>query len=161
MTKEKQLARFQDGVQDFIQCISSMNEQAFLEKFNGWTPRDVVAHLIGWNRYFIQGSQQIKKGELPFYDLDPGENYSKVNADLIAQYPSVKRQELLDELTESAREVKMFLSSLDDSDWNHDYGVRHNSKPVTIRNTLEEVIEDHVHHRIQIDSWIKRKNGSA
>jgi len=34
----------------------------------------------------IEGSNQIRRGELPFYEIDPGEDCSKVNAVLILEY---------------------------------------------------------------------------
>jgi hypothetical protein len=146
------------SVDDFAKCMAALNEELFLKKLNlnSWSPRDMVAHLIGWNRYIIEGCRQIKRGELPFYDIDPGENYSKVNAVLVRQYSSRDKQELLYELQASAGELKQFLQSLDPSDWNHDYGVRHQGAVITIRNTVDDLITDYAHHREQIEAWAKR-----
>jgi hypothetical protein len=120
---------------------------------NGWSPRDILAHLIGWNRHVIEGSRQIQRGELPFYDIDPGENYSTVNAALVHQYSATDRQLLLEELHASARDLQEFLGSLDAEVWASDFGVRHGGSKVTIRDTVEELIEDYDHHRRQIEEW--------
>ena len=83
MTIEDQIGGLDRSVKAFSQCVASLDEQRFLQKLNGWTPRDIVAHLVGWNRYVVKGGRQILRGELPFYDIDPGDNYSKVNAVLV------------------------------------------------------------------------------
>ncbi len=151
MTIEDQIVRLDRSVKAFSQCVASLDEQRFLQKLNGWTPRDIVAHLVGWNRYVIKGGRQILLGELPFYDIDPGDNYSKVNAVLVGEHSSSSSEELLADLRRSARELKEFLRSVDLSDWNRDYGVRHGGSTITIKNTMDELIDDYDHHRKQIE----------
>jgi hypothetical protein len=153
MTIETQISQLGASVEDFARCVASLNEELFLKNINRWSPRDIVAHLIGWNRYVIEGSKQIKRRELPVYDVDPGENYSKVNAVLVREYSSRDKKELLDELQASAQELKQFLRSLNPSEWDHDYGVRHQGSTITIQNTVDELIGDYAHHREQIEEW--------
>ncbi len=150
MNIETQIAKFDQSIKDFVHCVASLNEEFFLKRPNHWSPRDVVAHLIGWNRYIIEGSNQIRRGELPFYDIDPGEDYSKVNAVLVLEYSSTDRQEMLDELQVSAQELKRFILSLDSSEWSRDYGVRHKGAIITIQNTVDELIEDYDIHTKRI-----------
>jgi hypothetical protein len=154
-TREAQVAKFGLSVQDLARCVASLSEELFLEKIYEWSPRDIVAHLVGWNRYIIEGSKQIMRGELPFYDIEPGEDYSKVNDVLIREYSSRGKQELLDELQTSAQELKQFLQSLDVSEWDHDYGVKHQGATITIRNTIDDLIEDYDIHREQIKEWAR------
>ncbi len=158
MKIETQIAKFDRSIEDFVHCVASLNEKLFLKRFNHWSTRDVVAHLIGWNRYIIEGSNQIKRGELPFYDVDPGEDYSKVNAVLVLEYSSTNRQEMLDELQVSAQELKRFLQSLDSIEWGRDYGVRHKGAVITIQNTIDELIEDYDIHRERIREWERRES---
>lgn len=152
MTIEEQVTKFDLCVYDFTRCVASLDEELFLMKINHWSLRDIVAHLAGWNRYIIEGSKQIKRGELPFYDIDPGEDYSNVNAVLIRQYSSGNKLELLDELRASAGELKHFLQSLNHSEWDRDYGVRHQGSTITVRNTVDDLISDYIHHREQIEA---------
>jgi hypothetical protein len=51
---EDQIASFEKEVAAFEECIRSLQEDQFLRKLNHWSPRDIVAHLIGWNRALIQ-----------------------------------------------------------------------------------------------------------
>ncbi len=158
MNIETQIAKFDQSIEDFVHCVASLNEELFLKRFNHWSPRDVVAHLIGWNRYIIEGSNQIRRGELPFYEIDPGEDCCKVNAVLILEYSSTDRQEMLDELQVSAQELKRFIRSLDSSEWSRDYGVRHKGAIITIQNTVDELIEDYDIHTERIKEWERRES---
>ena len=150
MTIEAQIARLDRSVEDFIRAVCTLEDPSFTSMINRWSVRDIVAHLVGWNRYIIEGSEQILGGELPWYDVDPGENYSKINAVVIRQYPSVNRTELVDELRASAAELMDFLRSVDAGDWDRDFGVRHGEETLTIRGTIDDLIADYVHHRQQI-----------
>ena len=158
MKIETQIANFEQSIEDFVHCVASLKEESFLKRHNKWSPRDVVAHLIGWNRYIIEGSNQIRRGELPFYDIDPGEDYSKVNAVLVLEYASTDRQEMLDELRVSAQELKRFIGSLDSSEWSQDYGVRHKGAIITVQNTVDELIEDYDIHKERIEDWARRES---
>ncbi len=145
-----QIAKLTRSVDAFERCVASLDEGAFLKPLRRWTPRDIVAHLVGWNRHVIEGSRQILKGELPFYDVDPGEDFANVNAHLISDYPSKDRDELLEELRSTERELTAFLRSVDESAWGRDFGVRNKGATITVRNTVDDLIADYAHHQNQL-----------
>jgi hypothetical protein len=153
---EDQIATFLKNVGAYARTIRSLQQGQFQKKMNLWSPRDIVAHLIGWNRALIQGSKQIRQGELPFYDIDPGENYSKVNDAFVKQFSSELREELLNEMRTSAEELVDFLRTLNPDEWDHDYGVRHKEAVITIRNSMDELIVDYTHHLKQIEDWLNK-----
>ena len=153
MTIEEQIKNLDHSIEEFVRYIDSLPKKSFLEKMNDWAPRDVLAHLIGWNRYTIEGCQEIRRGEAPFYFIDPGEDFSKVNAVSVQKYHSTDKGELVDELEASARELKQFLLSLDSVEWEADYGVKYGGGPVTIKNTVDALIGDYVQHKDQIKQW--------
>jgi len=158
MNIETQIAKFDQSIEDFVHCVASLNEEFFLRRSDHWSPRDVVAHLIGWNRYTIEGSNQIRRGELPFYEIDPGEDCCKANAVLVLEYSSTDRQEMLDELQVSYQELKQFIQSLDSSEWSRDYGVRLEGAIITIQNTVDELIEDYDIHTERIKEWVRKES---
>jgi hypothetical protein len=114
-----------------------------------------VAHLIGWNRYSVRGAQQLLSGELPFYEADPGENYSRVNARLVAEYLSENRTELVAEHEKAADELAEFLRSLSEEQWKGSTGVLLEGEEATIRQVVDWLIEDHHHHTEQIRDLAK------
>ncbi len=155
MSIAQEIVRLEAAVDDLSRCVHSLDEEFFLARLAGWSPRDIVAHLVGWNRSVIRGCAQIQRGELPFYDVDPGEDYSKVNAELVASYPSADRSEMLAELRTSADELRIYLRSVDPGVWSRDFGVRHDGETVVIEGTIGELIDDYGHHRKQIEEWVR------
>lgn len=158
MTIKLQVSKLERGVDKFARSIASMSDRLFLKKINQWSPRDVVAHLIGWNHYIIDGCKQLINGELPFYDVDPGDNYSKVNAELIRKYSSQDKQEMLAQLLASTRKVVEFIHSLEPDQWRRDYGVKNKGVTLTIRDTVAELIADYAHHRRILEDWMKTQH---
>lgn len=147
---DDQIRALNDAVAAFVALVDRLDQETFVGPLGRWSVRDVVAHLIGWNRYTVRGAKQIARGELPFYDVDPGEDYAKVNRDHVRAYPSLVKEELLAELRASARELTEALSRLEPDTWDHDFGVRHKGETVTIRSTVDDVVADYAHHAAQI-----------
>lgn len=163
MTVEDQIDRLRHAVEAFAASVAALDDDLFLRHMNGWTPRDVVAHLAGWNRYMVLGAKQILRGELPFYDVDPGPDYSKVNAALVREYNDTDRSVLLGKLAESAGELEAFLRTVSPDEWDRDFGVRHNADGlsvqstagslVTVKSSVNDLIADYDHHRAQLESF--------
>jgi hypothetical protein len=151
MTIEDQINQLEHCVEAFAASVAALDERLFLSKVSGWTVRDILAHLIGWNRHIVRGSQQILSGELPFYDVDPGPDYSKVNAALVREYGDVDRAALLASLATSTGELTEFLRAIDPGEWDRDFGVRHDGETLTVKNTVDELIADYDHHRAQLE----------
>lgn len=158
---ESQIDRFDSAVERLEDSLVALEQDLFLARLNGWSPRDILAHLIGWNHHIIEGGRQIQLGELPFYDIDPGENYSKVNEAIVQKISATDRQVLIKELHSSANDLKEYLRSLEPESWAKDFGVRHGGSTVTIRDTIDELIEDYDHHRKQVEAWATTTSPSS
>ena len=154
---KKQVDNLNHAVQEFAECINSLPESLFLKKIDVWTPRDVTAHLIGWNLHTIKGCQQLRKGELPFYFIDPGDDFRKVNASLIKEYDSKDKEELLKQLNTSAENLKSYLIATKPADWETDFGVRYKGQIITIKNSVDALTYDFISHRHQIERRVKRE----
>jgi hypothetical protein len=120
---------------------------------SSWTPRDILAHLIGWNRHIVRGAKQILRGELPFYDVDPGADYAKVNAALVRECGDTDRSVLLESLATSAGELAAFLRTVDPAEWDRDLGVRHEGETLTVKSTVDDLVADYDHHRGQLEEF--------
>ncbi len=147
---EAQIENLQEGVRVISSSVEALSAERFLGPLGNWTPRDVVAHLIGWNRYSVTGSRQLLKGEQPFYDEDPGEDYSNVNARLVSEYSSRDRTELLAEHAQAAAELAKYLRSLSPHDWQRETGVSFDGDELVIRQNVDWLIEDHHYHGEQL-----------
>ena len=156
MTLEEQVDQLERCVEAFAGSVASFEERLFLRKVTSWTAQDIVAHLIGWNRYVVRGARQILRGELPFYDVDPGPNYSNVNAALVRECADTDRSALLESLAASTRELTAFLRAVDPVAWDRDFGVRHKGETLTVKNTVDDLIGDYHHHRVQLEEFRAR-----
>jgi hypothetical protein len=155
---KKQADELSRAVQDFIRCVDSLPESIFLKKMDEWTTRDVTAHLIGWNLYTIKGCQQLKKGELPFYFNDPGEDFCKVNAVSVGKYNSKDKKKLLAQLNDSADKLKRYMIAVNPNDWESNFGVKYMGNTITIKNTIDALIHDFINHKKQIEKWVETAN---
>jgi hypothetical protein len=152
---KNQIGELSRIVQEFARCIESLPESVFLKKMNGWMPRDVIAHLIGWNLYTIKGCQQLKRGELPFYFNDPGDDFCKVNDVSVRKYNTKDKKKLLKQLNDSLEKLKKFLVTVGPADWENDFRIRYKGYIITIKNTIDNMISDYIKHRQQINDWLR------
>lgn len=126
-----------------------------------WAPRDVTAHLIGWSLYTIKGCQQLRGRETPFYLIDPGDDFCKVNAVLVQEYNSKDKKKLIAQLDASTEKLTKFLIAVDPTDWKTDFGVTYKGKAITIKNSVDALISDFTTHRQQIEKWAEKEKNSG
>ncbi len=153
MINQMLLEQLQRNVHSFIRTVRTLSNEQFLTKMNGWAPRDVTAHLIGWNRATIEGADAIRRGELPAALIDPGEDCCKINATFIAQYDSADPQQLLRELELSFQELARKCYTLDLAEWTVDYGVELDGAPLTVDKLVSFLSDDYDNHRREIEAW--------
>jgi hypothetical protein len=154
---KEQIKNYNHNIQEFVKCIESLPEHLFLGKIDDWTPRDITAHLIGWNFWTVTGCHQIKDGETPAYFIDPGDDFCNVNAVLVRRYNSRDKKELITQLKSSGEKLADFLTTLDPQDWDADSGVTWQGETVTIKNTIEALTNDFTNHRRQIEKWVEEE----
>jgi hypothetical protein len=141
--------------QHFSKLIGSLSDEQFLSPMNGWAPRDVVAHLIGWNRLMIEASLSLRSGKPPAYYDDAGHDYSNINASFTAKYSSQSKPELLAELQLSLEELVKFVDSLPIEELSSTHGVMHHGgDPATIAEIIESLTSDYEDHAREIEEWL-------
>ena len=119
-----------------------------------WTPRDVVAHLIGWNRYMILACKDIMRGDPPGYYVEHNINYRDINAGFVQQYDSRNRDVMLGELAKSLEQLQTFVRGLPPDDLARDFGVTYyRGGAATIGRTLQSLATDYEEHAEEIRAW--------
>ncbi len=137
----------------FVATVNSLTPEAYLRSLGDWTPRDIVAHLVGWNVNILTGCQQIRSGVNPFYHHDGPNDYRQINAVSISRYNSRDRNVLLKDLAESKDKLLAYLRSLDELDWYKDYGARHyRGGPATVARAVESLTGDYLNHAWEIEN---------
>lgn len=144
---------FRASVRQFVQSIEMLPESLWLSKIVNWTPRDIVAHLIGWNVYVRDGCDLMLAGKSPTYLSDRENDYRRVNATSVEHYSARDKRTLLLELEVSSRELEQYLTRLDLAAWDADTGVQIRGRPVTIRNSIRALARDFDNHRHRIEQW--------
>ncbi len=160
MSQAETIAEFEKAIRNFSDCIRALDDGVFLAPLNSWSPRGILAHLIGWNEYHIKGNDQILNGEEPFYESEHDENYCKVNSDHSQRISSTDREELLEHLASSAKSLAEYIAAVPAEDFAHDFGSRYregeeDEEVLTVAGVLRETIEDINHHRVQIENWAR------
>lgn len=151
MSKTDQLVQFDMACDHFVRLVEVLSQEEFLTSLGDWTPRDIVAHLVGWNRNVLVGCQQIQSGLQPFYHLDGPNDYRILNAEIVARFNSTDRPALLRELSKGRDLLVSYLEGVDEHEWNKDFGVVHyRGGPATIARAIESLTADYVNHADEI-----------
>jgi hypothetical protein len=144
--------------QEFVDLILSVPDSLFLSPMDGWSPRDVVAHLIGWNGHMIEASASILRGEPPTYYADAPNDYSNINAGFVAMHSSRVKSDLLRDLESTMDGFEAFVQALDPGELIADHGVSHYSgRPATVRGIIASLTGDYQSHTRQISEWLQTK----
>jgi len=96
----------------FAEAVERQPAELFLQAVDGRTPRDIVAHLIGWNRAAVTASAELRRGQLPTCLTAPGPSFSRINGLALAEYASRDKAELLAQLRASAADYAAMLRDL-------------------------------------------------
>ncbi len=142
---------------EFADIILSLSDVQFLSSMDGWSPRDVMAHLIGWNDLMIESSLSILDGEPPAYYDEAANDYSNINAGFTAKYSSESKQELLAELKSSFERLIAFIHGLPAEELTADHGVvRYSGIPATVTKIIRSLAGDYQYHTKEIQEWLKQ-----
>ena len=151
--RDKQLTDLDTAYGAFLQTVRGLSPEAFLRSLGDWTPRDIVAHLIGWNRITLVGCGELREGVEPFYFYDGTNDYRKVNAKFFRQFGSENRDALLEEMAVTMDALAAFLKTIDEAEWEADTGIVHyRGGPATVARCVDSLVRDYRKHREEIVS---------
>jgi hypothetical protein len=149
----KAITDLRQAVQDMRKTIRRIPEESCLDSMGEWSPRDILAHLIGWNRYTITACRKIRMGELPLKLAGNEGDYGIVDPDSVRLYNSTDCEMLLDEIETSYQSLENFLLFMKPEDWDKDFGVQTGEETLTIENVVRALIKNYQHHLKQLVSW--------
>jgi hypothetical protein len=150
-SKDKQLADLDTACAAFMATMQELSAESLLAPLGDWTPRDIAAHFIGWNRITLAGCSALREGAEPFYFYDGTNDYRKVNAKFFEQFPSIEREELLKKIAVTRDALVAYLKTIDEAEWELDTGVVHyRGGPATVARCVDSLIRDYRKHRQEI-----------
>jgi hypothetical protein len=150
-SRDKQLSDLEIAYTDFMKTLLNLSADKFLASLGDWTPRDIAAHFIGWNRITLAGCSTLREGAEPFYFYDGTNDYRKVNAKFLEQFTSIDKKVLSDEIAATYDVLAAYLKTIPERDWELDTGVVHyRGNPATIARCVDSLIRDYRKHRQEI-----------
>jgi hypothetical protein len=75
-TRVEQLSDLEVAYQAFAKTLQGLSREDMLRSLGDWTPRDIVAHFIGWNRITLVGCAELRERVEPFYFYDGTNDYA-------------------------------------------------------------------------------------
>jgi hypothetical protein len=121
-----------------------------------WCAKDLVAHLIGWDKTNLSAVQEILNGERPsffqFYDKD----WQSFNTNLVNQHRREPFSDLLVDAEGSHHGLVAYLLSLAEVQILEGKSPREKGRPVTIRRLLGAEAEDERKHAEQVRTFLQR-----
>ena len=149
--RDNQLADLEIAYAAFMETMQGLSSENFLKSIGDWTPRDIAAHFVGWNRITLVGCSELREGVEPFYFYDGTNDYRKVNARFFEQFPSIDRDELLKEIAVTKDALAAYLKTIPESEWDLDTGIVHyRGNHATIARCVDSLIRDHRKHGQEI-----------
>lgn len=151
------IERLRSGIKAFTEVIAKLGDDTFLRPVTEWSPRDVTAHLIGWNVNTMEGCRCIQQGQAPAYLADVMNDFQHVNAASVRRYNSRVKAELMAQLHTTADALLSYLGQLAPDAWERDFGAREpDGQPATIRGDIEALAADYVGHAQEVASWAQK-----
>ena len=68
-SKDKQLTDLETAYTACMKTMQGLSAESFLKFLGDWTPRDIAAHFIGWNRITLVGCSELREGRGAFLFL--------------------------------------------------------------------------------------------
>lgn len=159
MSNQNTMLSLKHVYQQFTKLVASLSGEQFLISIDDWTPRDIVAHLIGWNGLMIESSLSIIAGNPPAYYDDAPNDYRNINARFTAKYSSQSKPELVAELESSMETFEKFICAIPPEELTAHRGVVHYSgSPATLARIINSLAGDYQYHSHQIEEWLDKQH---
>ena len=148
---KEQLADLELAYAEFMQTAKGLSPEDLMRPLGDWTPRDILAHFVGWNRITLIGCAELCEGVEPFYFHDGTNDYRKVNAPFFSRYNSSDLNILLTQVNETMDALMSYLRTVNENEWELDTGIVHyRGGPATVARCVDSLIRDYRKHREEI-----------
>ena len=149
--RDEQLSDLHVAYKAFIETMNSLSSEKFLKSLGDWTPRDIAAHFIGWNRITLAGCSALREGAEPFYFYDGTNDYRKINAKFFTEFASTDKEVLIKEIAFTFDVLIAYLKTIPENEWEVDTGIVHyRGNPATVARCVDSLIRDYGKHMQEI-----------
>jgi hypothetical protein len=135
-------------------CALSPNKQRQVFLGN-WSPADVLAHLIGWDRTNSEAAQELLEGRLPSFYAYIDHDWRAYNALLVRRYERDDFDQLIEDASRSHRDLVNVLTGLPANEIVKDRGIRFRGWKVTIERLIKAEASDEREHAKQLSEFAR------
>jgi uncharacterized protein (TIGR03083 family) len=137
------------------EALSGLNNQQLDEPFyDGWSVKDIVAHMLGWEREMTAALQRIAEGERP---VPEGVDYSNSD-DWNAKFSAIMKNQLPSTVLAEWGQVHGSFVRAARSVPDERFGIADDGRPKTVNRLLETTGYGHYReHLPAILEWRKRQ----
>lgn len=119
-----------------------------------WSAKELLAHLAGWDMTNIQAAKEVMTGKLPSFYTYIDKDWASYNAKLVADYGRADFSELIELVTETHRQLIVYLFGQPSAELWKDRGIRARGWKVTIGRLLEAELRDEEVHYQQLSKFV-------
>jgi cobalamin-dependent methionine synthase I len=145
--------RAMDSVRaSFIPLLENIPQDKYLvpESFGQWSLRDVLAHLIGWERMALERVRIIKGGGLP--QAVSSDEVEEINAGFVRSIDAQEKQELISQLEDVRASLREELLTVNEEEF-----MRSGEIP-PMQKWLQHTTSRHEReHMTRIEQWIEEQ----
>lgn len=153
--KDRRIAELVAARRNLIDLVTTLSPEQREEVFLGeWSVKELIAHLIGWDRTYVAAVQDLRASELPGFYAAYDEDWQSYNRNLVQEYLKGDWQDLLAAAKQSHSDLIGYLRTLTEDEFEQDWGVRFRGTPVTISRLIDAEIKDDREHLGQIKAWV-------
>jgi hypothetical protein len=115
---------------------------------HGWSARDLIAHMVGWQQVALAIAKELAVGEtspeLARVDAEWDARGDELNAEMIVAWRRLSSAEVRDRLESVAGELRGYLTVVPESRW-----VKH---PTHLKSFVDETLEHYDDHRADLEA---------
>ena len=156
LRKAQVLADLVEARQNILAEASTLSEAEQDQVFLGiWSVKDLLAHLIGWDKTNLDAVKGVMKGDVPYFYKYRDPDWRTYNALLVKKNKKDSMWELIATAKDSHEKLIRFLQTIPPEHFNKDFGVRYRGYKVTIQRLLDSEAKDEQVHYKQITDFFK------
>ncbi|MGM7684958.1 DinB family protein [Cytobacillus sp. Hm23] len=144
-----------EGFIHFVESLRNMeNEKWGLPIAEGkWTVRDIIAHIMLWDKYFLENAIRKIKSQQPLTSRHV--NFDDFNNNAVQYGKTKDKDTLISETISYRREIIEHLTSVPRENYEHKY-VDEDGNHFTIKSYLDGFIPHDSHHKSQIEQYLNK-----
>ena len=150
--------RFRADMERLKRCIAGLSQQQHQSAmYDGWTAKEMLAHIAAWDRELVRGLDELLAGRRPAF---AGYSEAQFNARVVEASRATPFADVLAELGEAHETLVGRIEALTDEEWRQSSPLRWgNGTLMTVASLFDYTYKGKTHyggHAREIEEWAQR-----